>query len=166
MRIRSILPCLPLLALALLPRLAHAQSAIHQCTGADGAVLYSDKPCMAFGAAERTIPHAPPSGATMSLGRMAVRAGCAHTLDDLVHEITLAFDTSDPNRLVGVYHWPGQGSKSGYAIAERLQALTRQQLVDTQLSPGGVRLLLAQGRNTNSANFRLRRYENCWWISY
>lgn len=166
MRHRSILTCLPLLAIALLPRHAHAQSAIHQCAGTNGEVLYSDKPCMAFGATERSIPHAPPSGATMGPGRAPVRAGCAHTLDDLVHEITLAFDTSDPNRLVGVYHWPGLGTESGYAIADRLQALTRQQLVDTQLSPGGVRLLLAQGRNSSSTNFHLKRYENCWWISY
>ncbi|MBS0217651.1 MAG: hypothetical protein JSR63_05665 [Proteobacteria bacterium] len=157
-----------LFAIAVLPLRARAQSAIHQCTGSGGEAIYSDKPCAAFGAADRTIPHAPPSGATMSLGRQAVRAGCARTLDDLVHEITLAFDTSDPNRLVGVYNWPGLGTESGYDIADRLARLTRQQLVDTQVSNGGVRLLLAQGKGTTttSVNFRLRRYQDCWWLSY
>lgn len=166
MRFRLLLPCLALLAAATLPMRARAQSAVHRCTGSGGEVLYSDKPCAAFGAADRTIPHAAPSGATMSLGRQAVRAGCARTLDDLVHEITLAFDTSDPNRLVGVYHWPGLGTESGYDIADRLARLTRQQLVDTQVSSGGVRLLLAQGKATSSVNFHLRRYSDCWWLSY
>ncbi|PNS07390.1 DUF4124 domain-containing protein [Solilutibacter silvestris] len=170
MRNLSILvSCLALLAIASLPLRTHAQSAIHECTGASGEVLYSDKPCAAFGAADRGVPHTPPSGATMSLGRQAVRAGCAHTLDDLVHEITLAFDTSDPNRLVGVYHWPGLGTESGYDIADRLASLTRNhQLLDTQLSTGAVRLVLAQGKGnaTTSTNFHLRRHENCWWISY
>jgi len=163
-----LLHALALLAFAMSPLKVRAQSAIHQCTGADGEVLYSDKPCAAFGAADRTIPHAAPSGATMSLGRPAVRAGCARTLDDLVHEITLAFDTSDPNRLIGVYHWPGLGTESGYDIADRLAKLTRQQLVDTEVSNGGVRLLLAQGKatTTGSVNFHLRRYRDCWWLSY
>lgn len=168
MRFRSLLlSCLPLLALSAPPQ-ARAQSTVHQCTGADGAVLYSDKPCAAFGAEDRTVPHAAPSGATTSLGQPAVRAGCARTLDDLVHEITLAFDTGDPNRLVGVYHWPGLGTQSGYEIANRLARLTRQQLVDTQVGNGGVRLLLAQGKaaTTGSVNFHLRRYQDCWWISY
>lgn len=165
---RLLLSCLALLAIALLPIRAHAQSAIHQCTGAGGEVLYSDKPCVAFGAADRTISHAAPSGATMSLGRPTVRAGCARTLDDLVHEITLAFDTSDPNRLIGVYHWPGLGTESGYDIADRLAKLTREQLVDTQVGNGSVRLLLAQGKatTTSSVNFHLRRYQDCWWLSY
>ncbi len=147
---------------------ARAQSAVHQCTGASGEVIYSDKPCAAFGAADRTIPHAAPSGATMSLGRQAVRAGCARTLDDLVHEITLAFDTSDPNRLIGVYHWPGLATESGYDIADRLARLTRGQLVDTQVSDSGVRLLLAQGKAStpSNVNFHLRRYRDCWWLSY
>lgn len=147
---------------------ARAQSAVHQCTGASGEAIYSDKPCAAFGAADRTIPHAAPSGATMSLGRQAVRTDCARTLDDLVHEITLAFDTSDPNRLIGVYHWPGLATESGYDIADRLARLTRGQLVDTQVNNSGVRLLLAQGKTntTSSVNFHLRRYRDCWWLSY
>ncbi len=104
----------------------------------------------------------------MSLGRQAVRAGCARTLDDLVHEITLAFDTGDPNRLVGVYHWPGLETDSGYDVADRLAKLTRQQLVDTQVASGSVRLLLAQDKSTTttSVNFHLRRYRDCWWLSY
>lgn len=168
MRCRFFLPALALLAIAASPMHARAQSAIHQCTGANGEVLYSDKPCVAFGAADRTMPHAAPSGATMSLGRQAVRAGCARTPDDLVHEITLAFDTSDPNRLIGVYHWPGLATESGYDIADRLARLTRGQLVDTQVSNSGVRLLLAQGKSasTTSVNFHLQRYRDCWWLSY
>ena len=131
-------------------------------------MLYSDKPCAAFGAVDRTIPHAAPSGATTSLGREIVRAGCARTLDDLTHEITLAFDTSDPNRLIGVYHWPGLGTESGYDIADRLTRLTRGQLVDIQVGNAGVHLLLVRGKatTTTSVNFHLRRYRDCWWLSY
>lgn len=131
-------------------------------------MLYSDKPCAAFGAADRTLPHAPPSGAMTSLGRQVVRAGCARTLDELAHEITLAFDSSDPNRLIGIYHWPGLGTESGYDIADRLAKLTREQLVDTQIGNGGVRLLLVQGKagTPRSVNFHLRRYQDCWWLNY
>lgn len=168
MRSRLLLPILALLAIAASPLRAHAQSAVHQCTGAGGEVIYSDKPCVAFDAADRTIPQASLPGSTMSLGRQAVRAGCARTLDDLVHEITLAFDTADPNRLIGVYHWPGLATESGYDIADRLARLTREQLIDTEVSNSGVRLLLARGKGgtTGNVNFHLRRYRDCWWLSY
>ena len=106
-----------------------------------------------------------PAGSTISLGP-SVRAGCARTLDDLVHEITMAFDTNDPDRLIGVYHWPGLDTRAGYAIVDRLKELARRQLIDAQASGGRVRLQLARGENTSSLDFHLRRYRDCWWISY
>ena len=42
MRFPLLLLALALLAITVLPTRAHAQSPVHQCTGASGEVLYSD----------------------------------------------------------------------------------------------------------------------------
>lgn len=118
------------LASAALPPPAPVQAQVRRCTTADGGTLYTDRPCAALGASERIgrDPGAPP--------QRPYRGGCPRRLQDLIFEVTTAIDSGDANRLASVYHWPGQSTRSGYAVMDRLDRIARQPLVDiTALRP-------------------------------
>ncbi len=176
-----------LLALAW-PEPAAAQQ-VRRCTGPDGRVVMTDKPCAAIGANERVPRHA---------GQIATmrqhRGGCARDLESLSFEIAAAIDLQDANRLAGFYHWPGQNSQSAYRIMGRLETIVRRQLLDigpaggeqTEMTweedadgrltpvyprpkpPTGLRIVQASGRNDTTGTatvFGLRRHMGCLWIT-
>lgn len=174
------------------PADASAQK-IRRCTASDGRTVTTDKPCAAIGAADRLPPR--PSGDGGYL-RRPNRTVCARTLDELSYEVAAAIDLKDPNRLAGVYHWPGMDNEQAYRVVTRLEALTERPLADIGPTGGGVnaeptwredaegnlvaiypkpsaptglKIQQLAGRNTartTSTVFGLRRHMGCLWISF
>ncbi len=105
------------------PRDAGAQ--IRRCSTPTGDTLYTDKDCAAIGAVERV----PRGASTAGLGGTR-RVGCARTLRDLTHEVTMAIDARDVNRLGAVYHWVGMDAGSGDRVLDRLQVIVDRPLID------------------------------------
>lgn len=105
------------------PRDAEAQ--IRRCSTPNGETLYTDKDCASIGAVER-VQRGP---AATGLGGVR-RVGCARTLRDLTHEVTMAIDARDVNRLGAVYHWVGMDATSGDRVLDRLQVVVDRPLVD------------------------------------
>lgn len=171
---RSI-PGLLLLSLLALPAATPAQ--VRRCALADGTTVFTDRRCDAIGARERVPPA--PGGPQLR----SYRPACPRTLRDLAYEITAAVEAHDVNRLAGVYLWSGYGTREGYALMERLQAVVDRPLVDLQpVYPGAadepypttvptrppVALRLEQtsprGGTPIRAVFGLRKSLDCWWI--
>lgn len=119
-----ILPSLLLLAGAALCA-SHAHAQVRRCVKPDDSVVFTDRQCNELGAEER----APPRAASSSGNRHAYK-GCARTMQDLMFEMTTAFDTHDANRLAGVYHWTGMSGNTAYSILSRLDAMVQRPLVD------------------------------------
>jgi hypothetical protein len=116
------LACLFLAAMP--PRPAGAQ--VQRCETADGRTVYTDKACADIGATDRLQRDGPAAGASVH------RRGCSRTLQDLTFELTMAIDARDTNRVAALYHWPGIGTRNGYAIMERLDAIAQRPLVDAR----------------------------------
>ena len=114
---------LAVLAVATLPQPAEAQ--IRRCTTADGGTVYTDRSCESLGAIESR-----PQAGALAGSAARYRGGCARRLQDLVYEVTAAIDAHDTNRLAGSYHWPGQSTRSGYAVLERLDAIAQRPLLN------------------------------------
>ena len=121
-----LLACLPLLAASCLPREASAQ--VRRCEAADGRTVYTDKQCRDIGAVERVQRNASAGTGQASLHRRQ----CSRTLQDLTFELTMAIDDRDPNRLAGIYHWPGMPTRSAYTIMARLDAIANRPLIDVR----------------------------------
>lgn len=175
MRLRLLLAIALLLCTLPLPGLAQ----VHHCVAADGTLVYTDQRCDAIGAQERVA--APPSATVPQM--RSYRPACPRTLRDLAYEVTSSVEAHDVNRLAGVYLWDGIGTKEGYALMDRLQAVVDRPLVDLQpVWPGNpddpypttvptrppVALRLeqttARGSTPVRAVFGLRKYLDCWWI--
>ena len=105
------------------PRDAGAE--IKRCSTPSGDTLYTDKDCAAIGAVERV-----PRGTTGAGLGGTRRVGCARTLRDLTHEVTMAIDARDVNRLGAVYHWVGMDAGSGDRVLDRLQVIVDRPLID------------------------------------
>ena len=76
------------------------------------------------------------------------RGGCARNLQDLVSEVSSAIDARDGNRLARSYHWVGMGHRSGYAMADRLDAIARRPLLNiTALRPAQAVVVPTQPSN-------------------
>lgn len=103
-----------------------AAAQVHRCETADGRTIYTDKACQDIGAADRLPRGEAAAGASLH------RRTCNRTLQDLTLELTMAIDARDANRLAALYHWPGIGTRSGYAIMERLDAVAQRPLVDAR----------------------------------
>lgn len=163
-----------LVALLAIPAPSPAQ--VRRCVMPDGTSVFTDRRCDAIGAQERV-----PGAATPQL--RSYRAGCPRTLRDLAYEVRAAVDAHDVNRLAGVYLWNGYGTREGYALMSRLQAVVDRPLVDVQpVYPGAddepypttvparppVALRLeqtsARGSTPMHAVFGLRKHLDCWWI--
>ncbi|AXK71317.1 hypothetical protein DWG18_02785 [Lysobacter sp. TY2-98] len=153
---------------------------VRHCVLADGTLVYTDQRCDAIGAQERKAKPAPEGGAPQL---RSYRPACPRTLRDLAFEVTSAVEAHDVNRLAGVYLWDGIGTRAGYALMDRLQAVVDRPLVDLQpVWPGNpnepypttvptrppVALRLeqtsARGSTPIRAVFGLRKYLDCWWI--
>ena len=55
---------------------------------------------------------------------------CMGSIQDLMFEMSMAFDAGDANRLAGLYHWTGMSSSNAYATIERLDRMVSRPLVD------------------------------------
>ncbi|NZA25300.1 DUF4124 domain-containing protein [Luteimonas sp. SJ-92] len=119
----ALLPAVASALLMLAPEPAAAQ--INRCTTPDGGTIYTDRRCSDLDAVERL----PRDGAGGGAAR-AYRGGCARNLHDLIHEMTVAIDSRDVNRLAGVYHWTGMSHRAGYGTMDRLDRIVQQPLVD------------------------------------
>lgn len=117
-----LLSTLLLLAGACAAPAAFAQ--VQRCETADGRTVYTDKPCSAIDAVER-VPR--DAGGEQPA---AHPPACARTLQALTMGLTLAIDARDANQLASFYHWPGIGTRAGYGIMDRLEAIAQRPLVD------------------------------------
>lgn len=172
-----------LLALPLLPGLAHAQ--VQRCTDATGTITYTDKRCRDIGA--EPAPARPAD--TGAVARTVRAPRCQRNVQDLVHAITNAIDARDANRLAALYHWPGTSSAEGNRVMSRLAEVTERPLVDVTVvmpaapdgtdggyypqttarqAPIGLRVeqTLANGSTPSRTFFALRRHMDCLWISF
>jgi hypothetical protein len=148
--------------------------------------VFTDRECAAVGGVEQTEPKPVASVAATR------RGGCARNVDDLVFEMTGAFQTRDANRLASVYHWAGMGGDAAYGVMARLDDLVQRPLLDIvpvladepPAEPGVVAALDAQAPappvqnpvalriEQTQANgitpartvFGLQRHFGCWWI--
>lgn len=114
-----------LLAASLWSASAHAE--VRRCVKPDGDAVYTDHRCSDVGAVERESD--PGSGSVEERGSRIYRAGCPHTVQDLVFEMTLAFDAGDVNQLASLYHWADLSSSAANAAMQRLDDLVQQPLV-------------------------------------
>ena len=96
---------------------------VRHCITPDGQHIFTDRECAALGGTEQVQPRQPVAAATQ-----ARRGGCARNIDDLVFEMTSAFDAHDANRLAGVYHWTGMSGTSAYNVMARLDTLVQRPL--------------------------------------
>lgn len=177
---RPVFACAVLLAFALWPRASDAQ--VRRCVAPSGGVIYTDRRCEDIGAVQRAAPQGPQGGAR------ARPMACARTVQDLVHEITSAFDAQDPNRLAAVYHWVGVSGSQGYRLMERFGTLVRRPLIDVApVTVGGdtfgttgtlegppptpkrlvglrIEQTLGNGITPARTTFGLHKHIGCWWL--
>lgn len=113
-----------LVAMSWLPVAGDANAQIRRCTAPDGSSVFTDRRCEDVGSVTRR----PDTSAAIGQSRL-YRPRCMRSIDELVFEMTLAFDSQDANRLAGLYHWAGMSSSSGYAVIERLDRLVQRPLV-------------------------------------
>lgn len=156
---------LALLALALLPLGAHAQS-IHRCTGAAGQIIFSDQPCAAFNA-QPTVPSlapAPAPGATAPVPTL-----CAATTAALRQAVAEAFALHDANRLAGLVLWQQRGAAQ--ADIRQWAQLLREPLLDAtgdgeNASEIVVRTQSLDGSGASrETHFGVRRQAGCAWLA-
>lgn len=102
-----------------------ARADVRRCETAAGQIIFTDRRCDEVHAVERLPRGDAPRGTQLHRA-----GGCAHTLQDLVFEMTGAIDARDANRLAGIYHWPGTSADMGYRIWTRLDAIANWPLVD------------------------------------
>ncbi|SEK56679.1 hypothetical protein SAMN05428989_0362 [Pseudoxanthomonas sp. GM95] len=131
MRPTALLPLLMIAAAvavsapAWLPQ-AHAQ-AVHRCTDASGAAVFTDRRCEDVGAASRVIrPRLNAQGQPAA----PLHLGCPRKLSDLVQQITGAIDANDANRLAALYQWNGISDASANRLLDQMETIVRRPLVD------------------------------------
>jgi hypothetical protein len=179
---------LALLALAGTALPGSAVAEVRRCMLPNGQTLYTDRRCADLGAVERRAPAA--TGTTTASTRI-YRAGCARNFQDLLYELTTAIDSRDVNRLAALYHWPGMSATPALRVMRQLDAIVQRPLVDivpiqaatpedadgyegyyvqttTRRPPVGLRLeqTLANGTTPSRTVLGLRRYMDCWWVSF
>lgn len=165
-----------LAALALLapPTAPVADAQVRRCELADGQTVYTDRRCEMVGGVERR--NAPPQARMRNW-----RSACPRTVRDLYFEVSAAIESSDVNRLAGVYHWTGMSNRQGYDVMRRLQAIVDRPLVDLQpvwaggeesaylhgRAPVGFRIEQTTGNGITPvrATLGLRRHLDCWWVT-
>jgi hypothetical protein len=168
--------CMPLLLLA--AGVACAQ--VRHCVSADGTDIYTDKRCDQLGA----VPALPPVPSVT--GTTAYRPTCARTLRDLAFELQSAIDSQDVNRLAASYVWNGMSTRNGYAVLDRLAAITQRPLLDIvplyggtdesepllpavpRRAPVALRLEQTLRNSTTPAAtvLSLHRELGCWWVRF
>ncbi|PJK06960.1 hypothetical protein CO608_11160 [Lysobacteraceae bacterium NML08-0793] len=194
---RLLLPLLLLLGCAADASAERQGQTIRRCIAADGSLILTDKPCESIGATER-VPRPLPQAPVRAPGIVhrpgtppPLRDSCIRNLEELRGEVAAAIELKDANRLGGVYHWPGQSSRSSEAILQRLETIAQRRLIDViavgggqsepqwvenadgelvlipgkRRAPTGLRVLQSTGSGSTSVTFGLRRHMGCLWIS-
>lgn len=171
------MPSRPYVLIALLALVApsSALAEVRRCALPNGSIVFTDRRCDTIGGEERAAP-------TETAQLRSHRAACPRRLRDLAYEVRAAVDAHDVNRLASVYLWSGMGTRQGYALMDRLQAVVDRPLVDLQpIYPGtdepypttvplrpptGLRLeqTSIRGGTPLRAVFGLRKHLGCWWI--
>lgn len=122
------------LACLCLPSTSVAQE-VKRCRNAQGMMVYTDKPCHLVNAAPVMAKPSTDDGARLSDGSPKyVRTYCPNrTPDGLVLSLTAALQARDVNRLAGLFHWVGTGSRSATARMQRLQRMADRATVEVRL---------------------------------
>ena len=168
-----------------LPLTPHAQAGtgIQHCQAADGTMVYTDKACMALGAASRPLPSellnriareeartgaiSPTTSDAIATPRPAVvarrsaSAGCARTPTQLSMDLQGSLALRDVNRLAESYHWVGLTHAQSKPIMQKLERLAPEPLeavhfFDAQIGPGGMQLADAGSSNATAGVMQLR----------
>ena len=153
-------------AVAAAPAARDAQAAypgIQKCTASDGSTVYTDKPCVQLGAATAAVSGdlelrlaseqsreaaasddamlpadaSLPAAQGTPTGRRALSAGCARSAPQLAMDMQAAAGLGDVNRLAESYHWVGMTHQQAMPVLQRLEQLTRGQVVAAQVHGGG-----------------------------
>jgi hypothetical protein len=171
---------------------AEAADGIRRCVGPDGGSIYTDRPCATFDAVDR-LPDAPAGSNTLrpTSAPSTVRSDCVRRTDTLLFELRQAIESDDINQLAGLYHWPGISGRGARGIMERLQRVASRPLASVELvfpeitpvrdhpdafpdctppeDPVGVRIaqtLPGEISPSFSADLRLVRHAECWWVAF
>lgn len=147
------------------PPPASASTAIQRCLSADGTFAYTDKGCATLGAQALPMPRelehrialddgaqsgagvdpdgadAAPTRRAAAPGRRSPASGCARSPRQLAADLRASLALGDVNRLAESYHWAGMSERSGARTLERLERLSRREVVDTNYYGNGDRAL-------------------------
>lgn len=85
-----------------------------------------------------TSPTPTMRAAREAIGRRSVHGGCARTGTQLAMDVRGAFTLGDVNRIAESFHWTGMSQRSANATMNRLQTLSKRNLVDVQYYDGQI----------------------------
>jgi hypothetical protein len=159
-----------------LPLAAQAQQPINRCLGADGNLVFTDRPCGAL----QSVPLAPvkpaspksgPSELSEPPGAPANRSAhtCASSVAELKQSVLEAFASRNANRLSGLMLWRGYRHSAVVADIRALQSLLRQPLLGIQVADSADALTVstpapyADGQPTRT-RFAIERRSGCLWL--
>jgi len=130
--------------------------------------------------------------ANQTRGRRSTAAGCARTPTQLQMDLRGAFALGDVNRVAESYHWVGLSSEQARGTMDRLQRLAGGAVLDSRYydatfaggsgsfadgaqllasygdadgQAGRLQLLLA-GDGASVVDFDVRRYKECYFVSF
>lgn len=195
------------------PAVQDAQAAytgIQRCRAADGTAVYTDKPCTVVGAHSEAMsgelamrlrteamrdPSADPMGnasfaqaPAVPVGRRSAASGCARTTTQLAMDIQGSIALHDVNRLAESYHWVGMGHRESIPVMQRLDRVSRGQVLTTQYfdaqigsaygfasngegmpddgAAGILQVQLAGDEGARSLELNVERYAGCYFVRF
>ncbi|GAB2523678.1 hypothetical protein [Lysobacter humi (ex Lee et al. 2017)] len=187
-----------------------AYTGIQRCRAADGTAVYTDKPCTMVGAqsdvmsgelsmrlrseamrdpaAEGLHNASFAQAASMPVGRRSAASGCARSTTQLAMDIQGSVALHDVNRLAESYHWVGMGHRESIPVMQRLDRVSRGQVVATQYfdaqigsaygfasngegfpddgAAGILQVQLAGNDGAQSLELNVERYAGCYFIRF
>lgn len=170
------------LGLSLAPAARSAPSAVllERCVGADGASVYTDRPCALTGArpaplspallsrlaserhiaerqgdADASLP-LPLAGAAApsTPGRRSPADGCARSPRQLAEDLRGSLALGDVNRLAESYHWVGMSYRQGQRTLDRLARLLDARALDSRYYAAQVAALSDAGMAMDAVDAR------------
>jgi hypothetical protein len=193
------------------PQAAQASGWVQQCRTADGQSLYTDKPCRAIGAqpvpmrselATRIVREraheakvsgvevgfipttlSMRSAARNAIGRRSVAGGCARTPTQLAMDLRGAFALGDVNRIAESYHWVGMSQQGATATMQRLERLSRHDILDAHYydarltmanaddagfggAAGVMQVTFSEGSGPGIQDFDVERHGGCYFVRF
>ena len=162
-----------------------ASAQIRRCVTADGARIFTDRPCADVDAQEVI---APPASSTNEPDRRP--SLCPRNLQALTVALSSAIQSGDANRVSSLYDWSGTSTASASRLMDRLQTIADRPLVDirpiyrqsttsadrfstepqqrTRAAPVGLRVeqVLRNQSTPSQSEFFIRKRMGCWWIHF